>query len=108
MKFDVPVTGYLLDARPREGGYRAAIFFDSLGRYENGDTFTTSKLSSVSESQGYTLITTANGSQYVVVSQLLFTEEKVEGTTQTVIYRFGHDPVERIFAEVIPQAAKSE
>lgn len=94
IEFDVPITGYLLDARPRDGGYRAAIFFDSLGRFEDGDTFTTSKLAGVRESQGYTLITTVNGSQYVLVSQLLFAEETIDGVNQTVIYKFGHTPME--------------
>ncbi|WP_288442201.1 hypothetical protein [uncultured Pseudomonas sp.] len=71
VSFEGGVDGYLLDARPREGGYRAAIFFDSSGRYGNGDTLNTGKVVDVSERQGYHLITTTDGSRYVVVSYML-------------------------------------
>lgn len=64
IEFDVPVTGYLLDARPRYGGYRAAIFFDSLGRFEDGDTSTVREFD---DEHGYLIAVTLTGSRYVLI-----------------------------------------
>lgn len=46
VSFDEHIDGYLLDARPRDGGYRAAIFFDASGRHGNGDTLNTGQVES--------------------------------------------------------------
>ena len=71
VSFEGRVDGYLLDARSREGGYRAAIFFDSSGCYGNGDTLNTGKVVEVEERHGYHLITTIDGNRYVIVSYML-------------------------------------
>ncbi len=85
--FSQPVTGYLLDARLKEGGVRGAIFGDALSRYEDGDSITTSAVQETRQEHGYTLFLTVLGSCYVAVSHLLFVEECFDGVSQTVILR---------------------
>ncbi|MFA0999363.1 MULTISPECIES: hypothetical protein [Pseudomonas syringae group] len=82
-----PVTGFLLDARPRDGGVRAAIFNDRLHRFEDGEPFTTSRIVETYQERGYTVLLTQNGSCYVIVSHLMFIEDIVGGVPQTMILR---------------------
>ncbi|WP_163011210.1 hypothetical protein [Pseudomonas viridiflava] len=81
------VTGFLLDARPRDGGVRGAIFNDRLNRFEDGESFTTSTIVETYQERGYTVLLTENGSCYVIVSHLLFIEDVVAGVPQTMILR---------------------
>ncbi|MEE5041653.1 hypothetical protein V2J84_18575 [Pseudomonas alliivorans] len=85
--FSRPVTGFLLDARVRGEGVRGAIFNDSLERYEDGDTFTTSRVQETWREHGYTLFGTETGSCYVAVSHLMFVEENFGGVPQMLIFR---------------------
>ncbi|RMO93038.1 hypothetical protein ALQ32_04027 [Pseudomonas syringae pv. tagetis] len=81
------VTGFLLDARPRDGGVRGAIFNDRLNRYEDGESFTTSSIVATYQERGYTVLVTESGSCYVIVSHLLFIEDVVAGVPHTLILR---------------------
>ncbi len=85
--FSRPVTGFLLDARMRGDGVRGAIFKDTLQRYEDGDTFTTSRIQETWYEHGYTLFGTEAGSCYVAVSHLMFVEENFGGVPQMLIFR---------------------
>lgn len=85
--FSQPVTGFLLDARSKGAGIRAVIFNDALKRYEDGDPITTSEIQEARQEHGYTLILTAGGCCYVVVSHMMFIEEILDGVTQTLILR---------------------
>lgn len=82
VNFDGRVDGYLLDARARDAGYRAAIFFDASGRYGNGDVMHTGKILKVSERHGYHLLTTVEGQRYVVVSYLMLLIDESGGGEQ--------------------------
>ncbi|MCF5199906.1 MULTISPECIES: hypothetical protein [Pseudomonas syringae group] len=81
------VSGFLLDARPKGEGVRAAIFNDRLNRFEDGEVFTTSRVVGTFQEAGYTLLLTENGSCYVIVSHLMFIEDVVGGVPQTMILR---------------------
>ncbi|KPY33444.1 hypothetical protein ALQ60_200210 [Pseudomonas syringae pv. papulans] len=81
------VTGFLLDARPRDGGVRGAIFNDRLNRFEDGESFTTSTIVETHQERGYTVLLTESGSCYVIVSHLIFVEDIVGGLPQTMILR---------------------
>ncbi|WP_055003252.1 hypothetical protein [Pseudomonas coronafaciens] len=81
------VTGFLLDARPKGDGVRAAIFNDGLNRFEDGEAFTTSQIIETYQEAGYTLLLTERGSCYVIVSHLMFIEDVVAGVPQTMILR---------------------
>lgn len=85
--YSLPITGYLLDARQKDDGVRGAIFNDALHRYEDGDTFTTSKVTNTMQEHGYTLFVTIHGSCYVAVSHMMFVEENFNGVPQTLILR---------------------
>ncbi|MDD1963876.1 hypothetical protein NPS29_00945 [Pseudomonas putida] len=85
--FSRPVTGFFLDARIKGEGVRGAIFKDSLNRYEDGDTFTTSPVQQTWSEHGYTLFATEAGSCYVAVTHLMFVEENFEGVPQMLIFR---------------------
>lgn len=71
LKFEGRIDGYLLDARARDEGYRAAIFFDASGHYGNGDVMNTGRIVDVSEQHGYHLMTSVDGQRYVIVSYLI-------------------------------------
>lgn len=71
VNFEGRVDGYLLDARARDAGYRATIFFDASSCYGNGDVMHTGKILKVTERHGYHLLTTVEGKRYVVVSYLM-------------------------------------
>lgn len=86
-EFSQPVTGFLLDARMKDKGVRAAVFNDARNRYEDGDTFTTSAVREVRQEHGYTLYMTENSSCYVAVSHMLFIEDVVDGVPQALILR---------------------
>lgn len=81
------VTGFLLDARPKGEGVRAAIFNDQLNRFEDGEPFTTSTIVETCQEREYTVVLTESGSCYVIVSHLLFIEDVVGGVPQTMILR---------------------
>ncbi|KMY01184.1 hypothetical protein V476_08520 [Pseudomonas syringae KCTC 12500] len=81
------VTGFLLDARPKGDGVRAAIFNDRLNRFEDGEAFTTSQIVETYQEAGYTLLLTESGSCYVIVSHLMFIEDVIGGVPQTMILR---------------------
>ncbi|WP_445672828.1 hypothetical protein [Pseudomonas inefficax] len=86
VNFEGRVDGYLLDARARDAGYRAAIFFDASNRYGNGDVMNTGKILEVSELHGYHLLTTVEGQRYVIVSYLmLLVDESGEGEQYQVM-----------------------
>jgi hypothetical protein len=85
--FSLPVTGYLLDVRSKEVGVRGAIFQDALKRYQDGDTFTTSKITDVRQEHGYTVYVTITGACYIAVSHLMFIEDSIGGVSQTLILR---------------------
>ena len=71
VSFDEPIHGYLLDARPRDGGYRAAIFFDLSNQHGNGDTINTDQVVQMTEQHGYHLVKTANQQCFVIVSYMM-------------------------------------
>lgn len=81
------VTGFLLDARSKGEGVRAAIFNDRLNRFEDGEPFTTSRIVGTFQEAGYTLLLTENGSCYVIVSHLMFVDDVVGGVPQIMILR---------------------
>lgn len=86
VNFDGRIDGYLLDARARDAGYRAAIFFDASSRYGNGDVMHTGKILKISERHGYHLLTTVEGQRYVVVSYLmLLVDDSGEGEQFEVV-----------------------
>lgn len=86
VSFEGRIDGYLLDARAREQGYRAAIFFDASSRYGNGDVMNTGNILKVSECHGYHLLTTVDGQRYVIVSYLmLLVDESAEGEQYEVM-----------------------
>ncbi|NQD78274.1 hypothetical protein LOY42_13755 [Pseudomonas sp. B21-023] len=86
-EFSRSVTGFLFDARLKDEGVRGAVFRDALNRYEDGDTFTSSKVLDTCQEHGYTLFMTQNGSVYVAVSHLMFIEDTFDGVPQTLILR---------------------
>ncbi|MFK3817745.1 hypothetical protein ACI2KG_14240 [Pseudomonas sp. NPDC089407] len=86
-QFSRPVTGFLLDVRPKEEGVRGAIFSDALKRFEDGDSVTITEIKETCHEHGYSLFLTADGCCYVAVSHLMFLEESFNGVPQTVILR---------------------
>lgn len=86
-QFSRPVTGFLLDVRPREEGVRGAIFNDALKRYEDGDSVTIAEIKEMCHEHGYRLFLTEDGGCYVAVSLMMFLEESFNGVPQTVILR---------------------
>ncbi len=95
LSFEGQVHGYLLDARPCGLGFKAAIFFDSHRRFENGDTIVTDDAAAIEERHGYSIVVTTAGNRYVIVSFLMFMIEEVDGVEQTVVLSMTRDAVAR-------------
>lgn len=83
--FSGEISGYLLDARPAEAGFKGAMFFDIHQRSGNGDTVITDDIAIMEEEEGYSIAVTVRGERYVIVTFLLFMVEEVDGVEETVV-----------------------
>lgn len=68
MDFGMPITGFLFAAVDSPPILMGTVYGDTTGRFREGASIRTSRITNVSFIDGYSLFQTVGGSLYVVVS----------------------------------------